>query len=41
MRSCKLMDDIGSAFGLILGMTGACALLLLVSLIAAVAAAVP
>ena len=33
---CKLIDGLGGAFGLMLGMTGACALLLLVSLLAAV-----
>ena len=31
-----LIDEIGGAFGLILGMAGACALLLLVSLVTAV-----
>jgi stage III sporulation protein AE len=38
---CKLIDGLGSAFGLVLGMTGACALLLLVSVLASVAAVVP
>lgn len=37
----KLIDGLGSAFGLVLGMTGACALLLLVSVLASVAAVVP
>lgn len=36
-----LIDDIGSAFGLVLGMTGAGALVLLVSLVSAVGAVVP
>ena len=36
-----LIDDIGSAFGLVLGMTGAGALVLLVSLVSAVAAVIP
>ena len=35
-RTAGLIDDIGGAFGLILGMTGACALLLLVSMVTAV-----
>lgn len=38
---CKLIDGLGSAFGLVLGMTGACALLLLVSVLASVAAVIP
>ena len=38
---CKLIDGLGGAFGLVLGMTGACALLLLVSLLSSVAAVVP
>lgn len=38
-RVSALIDQIGGAFGLILGMTGACALLLLISMIAAVTAA--
>ena len=33
-----LLDGIGGAFGLVLGMTGACALLLLISLVSAVSA---
>ena len=40
-RLSGLIDAIGSAFGLVLGMTGAGALLLLVSLVAAVGAAAP
>jgi stage III sporulation protein AE len=35
---CKLIDGLGGAFGLVLGMTGACALLLLVSVLSSVAA---
>ena len=31
-----LIEQIGSAFGLVLGMTGACAFLLLISMISAV-----
>ena len=38
---CKLIDGLGSAFGLVLGMTGACAMLLLVSVLALIAAVVP
>ena len=38
---CKLIDGLGGAFGLVLGMTGACALLLLVSVLSSVAAVVP
>ena len=38
-RVAALIDQIGGAFGLILGMTGACALLLLISMISAVSAA--
>ena len=34
-----LIDQIGGAFGLVLGMTGACALLLLISMVSAVTAA--
>lgn len=37
---CKLIHGLGGAFGLMLGMTGACALLLLVSILAAVSMAV-
>lgn len=32
------MDEIGGAFGLILGMTGSCALILLFSIVSAVSA---
>lgn len=35
-KLCSLIDAIGSAFGLVLGMTGAAALILLVSLVSAV-----
>ena len=38
---CKLIDGLGGAFGLILGMTGSCAVLLLVSILAAVGAVTP
>ena len=38
-RVSALIDQIGGAFGLILGMTGACALLMLISMVAAVTAA--
>lgn len=37
-RLCHLIDGLGGAFGLILGMTGACALTLLVSILASVSA---
>ena len=37
----RLIDGLASAFGLVLGMTGACALLLLVSVLASVAAVIP
>ena len=38
---CKLIDGLGSVFGLVLGMTGACGLLLLVSILSFVAAVTP
>lgn len=38
---CKLIDGLGGAFGLVLGMTGSCALLLLISVLASVAAVTP
>ena len=38
---CKLIDGLGGAFGLILGMTGGCALLLLISVLASVGAVMP
>ena len=38
-RVSGLIDQIGGAFGLVLGMTGACALLLLVSMVSAITAA--
>lgn len=40
-RIAGLIDGIGGAFGLVLGMTGACALLLLVSLVSAVTTVSP
>ena len=38
---CKLIDGLGGAFGLVLGMTGSCALLLLISVLSSVAAVIP
>ena len=38
---CRLIDGLGGAFGMVLGMTGACALLLLVSVVSFVAVVVP
>lgn len=38
---CKLIDGLGGAFGLVLGMTGSCALLLLISVLSSVAAVAP
>ena len=38
---CKLIDGLGGAFGLVLGMTGSCAVLLLVSVFSFVAAVTP
>ena len=38
---CRLIDGLGGAFGLILGMTGSCAVLLLVSILAFVGAVTP
>ena len=38
---CKLVDGLGGAFGLVLGMTGGCALLLLISVYSSVAAVMP
>lgn len=38
---CRLIDGLGGAFGLVLGMTGACAMLLLVSVLAFVGAVLP
>lgn len=38
---CRLIDGLGGAFGMVLGMTGSCALLLLVSILASVAAVIP
>ena len=40
-RVAGLIDQIGSAFGLVLGMTGASALLLLVSMVSAVSMSSP
>jgi len=40
-RLCRLIDGLGGAFGLILGMTGSCALLMLISVLSSVAAVVP
>jgi stage III sporulation protein AE len=40
-RLSQLIDAIGGAFGLVLGMTGAAALVLLVSLVSAISAVVP
>ena len=39
-RLSQLVDAIGSAFGLVLGMTGAAALVLLISLVSAVSVVV-
>ena len=38
---CRLIDGLGGAFGLVLGMTGSCALLLLISVLSSVAAVAP
>ena len=38
---CRLIGGLGGAFGLVLGMTGACALLLLVAVLSSVGAVVP
>ena len=38
---CRLVDGLAGAFGLVLGMTGACALLLLISILSSIAAVVP
>lgn len=35
-RLCELVDQLGGAFGLVLGMTGACCLLLLIALVSSV-----
>ncbi len=40
-RLCRLVDGLGGAFGLVLGMTGSCALLILISVLSSVAAVVP
>lgn len=38
---CRLIDGLGGAFGLVLGMTGSCAFLLLISVLSSVAAVTP
>jgi len=38
---CKLIDGLGGAFGLVLGMTGSCALLLFISILSAMSAVLP
>ena len=38
---CKLINGLSGAFGLVLGMTGACAMLLLISVLSSVAAVMP
>ena len=38
---CKLIDGLGTTFGLVLGMTGACGLLLLISILSFIAAVTP
>lgn len=38
---CKLIDGLGGAFGLVLGMAGSCALLLFISVLSSVAAVAP
>ncbi|MBE6962969.1 MAG: stage III sporulation protein AE [Ruminococcaceae bacterium] len=40
-RLCGLIDGLGGAFGLVLGMAGSCALLLLISVLSSVAAVIP
>lgn len=40
-RLCKLIDGIGGAFGLVLGMTGAAGLILMISLVSALKAVIP
>ena len=37
----RFMSEIGGAFGMILGMTGACALLLIISMITSISAVMP
>jgi len=37
----KLINGLGGAFGVVLGMTGACAILLLISILASIAAVIP
>jgi stage III sporulation protein AE len=36
-----LLEELSGAFGLVLGMTGACALMVLISLLAAMSASLP
>ena len=38
---CKLVDGLGNAFGLVLGMTGSCAVLLVVSVLSFAVAVSP
>lgn len=38
---CRLIDGLGGAFGLVLGMTGSCGLLILISVLSCVAAVIP
>lgn len=40
-RLCGLINGLGGAFGLVLGMTGSCALLLLISILSCVSAVIP
>ena len=40
-KLCELIDGLGGAFGLVLGMTGSCALLLLVSVLSSISAVMP
>lgn len=40
-RVVKLIDGIGGAFGMVLGMTGTCALVLLISIVSSIKAVVP
>lgn len=38
---CRLIDGLAGAFGLVLGMTGACGVLLLISILSSIAAVIP
>lgn len=40
-RLCSLINGLGGAFGLVLGMTGSCALLLLISILSCVSVVIP